>query len=71
MYQNILALSDPDVWGEDAMEFRPERFLNLDQSQLRYTYIPFGIGNRQCIGTQSITKSLTCQRKTICRIRSN
>eukprot|EP00253_Pinus_taeda_P003760 PITA_03760 len=45
---------DPNVWGPDASEFRPERFMedqyiNLtDQSD--FSMIPFGAGRRGCPG---------------------
>ncbi|KAL7141993.1 hypothetical protein ABFS83_08G092300 [Erythranthe nasuta] len=47
---------DPRVWGEDAMEFRPERFLsgphvNLDVKGQDFELIPFGAGRRICPGT--------------------
>lgn len=40
----------PALWGDDADEFRPERWegLKLDTFQ----YLPFGGGMRQCIGQQ-------------------
>ncbi len=42
---------DKDAWGEDAEEFRPERF--ADPSKVPYhAYKPFGNGERACIGMQ-------------------
>jgi cytochrome P450 len=40
-------------YGEDALEFRPERF--LDGSPPPYTWIPFGGGVRRCIGAAFAT----------------
>jgi cytochrome P450 len=37
-----------DVWGPDADEFRPERWLGRESPG--YTWIPFGGGTRRCIG---------------------
>jgi cytochrome P450 len=37
-----------DAWGEDAAEFRPERF--LERQPPPYAWIPFGGGVRRCIG---------------------
>jgi cytochrome P450 len=37
-----------DVWGEDALEFRPERFLERKVSS--HEYFPFGGGARRCLG---------------------
>ncbi|MEU7422934.1 cytochrome P450 [Streptomyces sp. NPDC040750] len=44
---------DPDVWGEDAERFDPDRF---DPAAIRsrppHTFKPFGTGVRACIGRQ-------------------
>ena len=40
---------DQAVWGADADEFRPERFL---QDRVPTSYKPFGTGPRACIGRQ-------------------
>jgi cytochrome P450 len=40
---------DPAVWGPDADEFKPERFLNLTPEQ-KASFYPFGIGKRVCLG---------------------
>jgi cytochrome P450 len=40
-------------YGDDALEFRPERF--LDGSPPPYTWIPFGGGVRRCIGAAFAT----------------
>ncbi|MGE9753313.1 bifunctional P-450/NADPH--P450 reductase [Bacillus inaquosorum] len=42
---------DRDAWGEDAEEFRPERFEHQDQVP-HHAYKPFGNGQRACIGMQ-------------------
>ncbi|MCY7884023.1 bifunctional P-450/NADPH--P450 reductase [Bacillus spizizenii] len=42
---------DQDAWGEDAEEFRPERFEHQDQVP-HHAYKPFGNGQRACIGMQ-------------------
>lgn len=42
---------DKDAWGEDADEFRPDRF--ADPSKVpNHAYKPFGNGERACIGMQ-------------------
>lgn len=44
---------NPAVWGADAGEFRPERWLEADRSRLAAMeayYLPFGLGARTCIG---------------------
>ncbi|KAK6125575.1 hypothetical protein DH2020_040685 [Rehmannia glutinosa] len=46
---------DPRVWGDDPLEFRPERFLstheNVDVRGQNFELIPFGAGRRICPGT--------------------
>ncbi|KAI8873996.1 cytochrome P450 [Ramicandelaber brevisporus] len=43
-----------DVWGPDALEYRPERFLGDDGTTssklVASSWIPFGGGVRQCLG---------------------
>jgi unspecific monooxygenase len=44
---------DPSVWGEDAGEFRPDRFLPAStRARAPNSYLPFGTGERACIGRQ-------------------
>lgn len=44
---------DPSVWGEDADEFDPDRFLpENSRGRPRQSYKPFGTGERSCIGRQ-------------------
>ncbi|EFO91748.1 CRE-CYP-13A10 protein [Caenorhabditis remanei] len=44
--------TDPKIWGDDAKEFKPERWLSADSDLIfqKGGYIPFGLGPRQCIG---------------------
>ncbi|KAI6669252.1 hypothetical protein NL676_004137 [Syzygium grande] len=43
---------NPDIWGPDADRFNPERFANgiIGACKLPYTYMPFGVGSRSCLG---------------------
>jgi len=44
---------DKSVWGEDAEEFNPDRFLpENSRGRPAHTYKPFGTGERSCIGRQ-------------------
>lgn len=46
---------DKDVWGPDADEFRPERWLDTNgpaQHVSQYSYMPFSRGPRDCIGSR-------------------
>lgn len=48
----MLLHRDPELWGDDAEEFRPERFSEgvLKASKNHLSFIPFGVGQRSCIG---------------------
>ncbi|KAI5197102.1 putative P450 monooxygenase [Aureobasidium subglaciale] len=55
VYSSFAMQRDVDVFGEDAEEFRPERWLESDgEKALRpgYSYIPFNAGPRICLGQQ-------------------
>lgn len=43
---------DPEIWGSDANEFKPERFANgiSGACKLPQVYVPFGVGPRLCLG---------------------
>ncbi|CAI2327053.1 unnamed protein product [Caenorhabditis sp. 36 PRJEB53466] len=43
---------DPKIWGDDVAEFKPERWETTSDEHLEHkgSYIPFGLGPRQCIG---------------------
>lgn len=46
---------DTDVWGPDAAEFKPERWLDPEgpaQHVSQYSYMPFSRGPRDCIGSR-------------------
>ncbi|KAJ3376011.1 cytochrome P450-dit2 [Allomyces arbusculus] len=45
----------PALWGDDADEFRPERFLEVDADKMHagahgFKWVPFGAGQRVCLG---------------------
>lgn len=43
---------DPDNWGPDASEFKPERFAGGVVAACKHpqAYVPFGLGSRICLG---------------------
>ncbi|KAK3331258.1 benzoate 4-monooxygenase cytochrome P450 [Apodospora peruviana] len=44
-----------EIWGEDAREFKPDRWLREDAARLDKFFIPFGLGYASCPG-QNIAK---------------
>ncbi|CAJ1960653.1 unnamed protein product [Sphenostylis stenocarpa] len=44
--------TNPDIWGDDAYKFKPERFANgtSGSCKLPHVYMPFGVGPRVCLG---------------------
>ncbi|XP_057525194.1 cytochrome P450 CYP72A616-like isoform X2 [Amaranthus tricolor] len=48
----LLIHHDPDIWGEDVYEFKPERFSKgiSNASKDHFAFFPFGYGPRTCVG---------------------
>ncbi|TFY81270.1 hypothetical protein EWM64_g2744 [Hericium alpestre] len=54
MYNSLLIQRRPDLWGPDADEFKPERWLDAESikvvSNNPFMFIPFHAGPRICLG---------------------
>lgn len=56
---NIWAVHrNPEYWGEDAEQFRPERFLNHNPKHPA-AFMPFSYGSRGCIGKKNKLPAIT------------
>lgn len=44
--------TDPEIWGPDSYQFKPERFANGTTGACKHPhlYMPFGVGPRTCLG---------------------
>ncbi|GAB9475628.1 Cytochrome p450 [Globisporangium polare] len=53
-----------EAWGEDALEFKPERWFDNDTgkliSQPPFKFMPFWAGPRQCIGMKFAMMEMKC-----------
>jgi len=45
----------PELWGPDASEFKPERWLGAEEKHSQYKYITFNAGPRLCLGKHVAT----------------
>ncbi|KAG6356929.1 hypothetical protein INS49_014804 [Diaporthe citri] len=67
--------TDPDSWGTDSGEFRPERFRQVPLSRCRYSYMRFGTGGAsgRCLGKNvadivfKLTVMEVLKRFSLCR----
>jgi len=53
MWIDVVAMHhDPELWGKDANEFRPERFMDDVNGGCKHKmgFLPFGFGGRMCVG---------------------
>lgn len=53
MWIDVVAMHhDPELWGKDVNEFKPERFIDDVNGGCNHKmgYLPFGFGGRMCVG---------------------
>lgn len=50
---------DPDLWGEDCLEFKPERFLDSPKPS-NFKFIAFQAGPRICLGQNFAMLEMKC-----------
>ncbi|CAE7213467.1 unnamed protein product [Rhizoctonia solani] len=55
------------VWGPDASEFRPERWLEENAGSLNKYFVPFSVGPRSCIGRNLANMDLLLIAATLFR----
>ena len=49
-----------DIYGEDAMDFRPERWEEPHLANIGYAYVPFHGGPRICLGSKHPISPCIC-----------
>ncbi|XP_071476283.1 ultra-long-chain fatty acid omega-hydroxylase-like [Diadema antillarum] len=53
MVNNYQVHHNPDVWGDDHMDFKPERFERANvEKRDPFAFVPFSAGARNCLGQQ-------------------
>jgi len=59
---NIFSMGrDPNIWGEDAATFRPERWLEMTAPVSNFDYPVFNAGKRECLGRRlAYVEMTTC-----------
>ncbi|KAF9619268.1 hypothetical protein IFM89_006455, partial [Coptis chinensis] len=57
---NVWAIGRDPIYWDDALSFKPERFLssNTDYKGQHFQFIPFGAGRRMCVGMSSAHRTL-------------
>ncbi len=59
---------DPEIWGEDAEVFDPDRFSpHRSEGRDRWAFLPFGAGPRSCIGDHFAMLEATIALATLLR----
>ena len=58
---------DPKHWGDDASEFKPERYLDDSVKRHAYAWIPFAAGSRNCIGQRFAMMEMKMQVSSVVR----
>lgn len=56
----------PDLWGADAEEFRPERFMDKRPS-VQQGFVPFGLGHNRCVGAALAMHEAECFLQAVTR----
>ncbi|KAL8766549.1 MAG: hypothetical protein Q9209_006692 [Squamulea sp. 1 TL-2023] len=54
-----------DIYGEDAMDFRPERWEGPALADIGYAYMPFHGGPRLCLGSKSTTRTKVLTQRMV------
>lgn len=57
-----------DIWGEDAEEFRPERWLGERAMRFGWHYTPFNAGPRICLGQQFALSQVGYVTVRLCQV---
>lgn len=73
MMPQILLHYDPELWGDDVLEFKPERFSEgiMKATKIQGTYFPFSFGPRMCIGNNFALYSIKMAIAIILRTLSS
>lgn len=53
-FLSVYGVHRHEIWGKDADQFRPERWLEKQLPSNPNAFIPFSIGKRNCIGKHQV-----------------
>jgi len=58
---------DSELWGSDAEQFRPQRWLEFERRPSAYEYVAFNAGQRECLGKRLAEMEMVTMIATMVR----
>lgn len=61
----MYSVNRSELWGDDAEEFRPERWLEDESNKVNKFFMPFSTGSRACVGRNLADMNILISTATI------